>query len=111
MNQIFLSGIGNIYASEILFDSAINPKRNAGQLIQKEADALYRSIRNVLLKAIKYRGTSMRNYRDTKGKKGGFLSLIKVYGREGRPCFICGEPIKRIVQAGRSTFFCHHCQR
>jgi hypothetical protein len=61
--------------------------------------------------AIKLRGTSMRNYRDSSGEKGEFLSLIKVYGKEGKKCVKCKQLVKKIDQAGRSTFFCSSCQK
>jgi formamidopyrimidine-DNA glycosylase len=77
----------------------------------KEIKALYAKTVAVLDQAIKLRGTSMRNYRDSSGEKGEFLSLIKVYGKEGKKCVKCKQLVKKIVQAGRSTFFCSSCQK
>ena len=111
MNQTFIGGIGNIYASEILFASRIHPQKKGGRLTSNNRKILYHAIQDVLKEAIEYRGTSLRNYRVTSGEKGEFINRIKVYGRENEPCVICGASIKRIVQAGRSTFFCGKCQK
>ena len=111
MNQQFLAGIGNIYASEILFESGIRPQRKADRLSSKDTDLLYSKIKSVLKRAIDHRGTSMRNYRDASGNKGNFKSCIKVYARDGESCVSCGKLIAKIVQAGRSTFYCANCQK
>lgn len=111
MNQNIIAGIGNIYASEILFLSRIRPQRPARTLTLSEIEALHRATLEVLKEAIALRGTSMRNYRDVSGRKGNYLNRIKVYGREDEECFQCRSPIQRIVQAGRSTFYCRKCQR
>ncbi len=110
MKQDFLAGIGNIYASEILFDAKINPQRKAARLAQQEIKTLHQSIIKILQEAIIYRGSSMRNYRDTSGQKGEFIQRIKVYAKDNEPCPICKRLIKRIVQAARSTFYCQRCQ-
>ncbi|HLF18980.1 MAG TPA: bifunctional DNA-formamidopyrimidine glycosylase/DNA-(apurinic or apyrimidinic site) lyase [Candidatus Omnitrophota bacterium] len=110
LNQNFIAGIGNIYASEILFDARINPTKAARRLTREEIASLRHSTVHVLKKAIKYRGTSMRNYRDSNGEKGRFINRIKVYNKEHESCPICHSEIKRIVQNGRSTFFCQRCQ-
>ena len=110
MNQNFIAGIGNIYASEILFRCGIRPQRRAGSLKKEEIKKLYRAIPKVLNEAIECRGTSMLTYRDASGNRGGFLNRIKVYGREEERCYRCRSLIRKIVQAGRSTFFCKVCQ-
>ncbi len=110
MDQHFIAGIGNIYASEILYASRIHPQRRANTLNQKQISRLHRSIVKILNEAVESRGTSMRNYRDSSGQKGNFMRRIKVYGRKDRQCPSCKQPIQRIVQAQRSTFFCNHCQ-
>lgn len=110
MNQSFVAGIGNIYASEILFRARINPRRPARSLTKGEIRVLHRMTTRVLEEAIQGRGTSMNTYRDTNGEKGIYSNRIKVYGRENERCFRCKKPIQRIVQAGRSTFFCRNCQ-
>jgi len=110
MNSTFVAGIGNIYASEILFEAGINPNTKADKLNSRQVAALRDSTRSVLREAIKSRGTSMRNFRDASGAEGKFMKRIKVYGRANQPCLRCEEPIQRIVQGGRSSFFCPACQ-
>ena len=111
LNPQFVAGIGNIYASEILFASKINPRRPARKVKPQEIAKLHQAIIDVLKEAIRWRGTSMRNYRDGKGQKGGFMNRIKVYGREHAQCPKCRAPITKIVLSGRSTFFCKRCQK
>jgi formamidopyrimidine-DNA glycosylase len=110
LDQNLIAGIGNIYASEILFASNINPHRAAKSITDEEAALMFKNMRLILKQAIKYRGTSMRNYRDASGQKGNYLSKLKVYGKKGGLCPKCGSVIKRSVQAGRSTFYCEKCQ-
>jgi formamidopyrimidine-DNA glycosylase len=110
MNQTFIAGLGNIYANEILFRSRIHPARAADTLKRQEAKVLYRNIIEVLREAIRMRGSSVNTYRDLNGRKGSFISRLKVYGRECEECYLCKTPIERIVQSGRSTFFCKRCQ-
>lgn len=107
----FVAGIGNIYASEILFRCRIDPRRNAKSLSAKEITSLHYEIIQVLQEAIEYRGSSMRNYRDGQGQKGRFNERIKVYARENESCPDCRQKVLRIVQSGRSTFFCDKCQK
>ncbi|MCB9747175.1 MAG: bifunctional DNA-formamidopyrimidine glycosylase/DNA-(apurinic or apyrimidinic site) lyase [Candidatus Omnitrophica bacterium] len=111
MNQHFVAGIGNIYASEILFAARVNPQKKANCLSNREVSLLYSATQEILKEAIECRGTSMRNYRDTNGEKGIYWNRIKVYGRQDEQCFRCRKTIVRIVQAGRSTFYCTHCQK
>lgn len=106
-----VAGIGNIYASEILFRAGIRPARKAASLTRRRVARLHQAVRDVLNEAVRMRGTSMRNYRDGEGREGKYVKIIKVYGREGQPCRVCGAPVRRIVQAQRSTFFCGTCQR
>ncbi len=110
MNQNFVAGIGNIYASEILFRCGINPKRPARTLKPKEIRLLHTTTVEVLNEAIRLRGSSVNTYRDVNGQKGRFLNRIRVYGKENEECAICKTPITRIVLSGRSTFFCKRCQ-
>lgn len=111
LNQECIAGIGNIYASEILFDARIRPEKSAGDLALNTIKRLHQSTQDILNKAINARGTSMRNYLDSKGEKGKFNALIQVYGRDNEPCFQCRSPIVKVVQAGRSTFYCEKCQK
>lgn len=111
LDHTFVAGIGNIYACEILFRCSISPKRLAGKITKEQSQVIYKYSIEVLQQAIKNRGSSMRNYRDASGQKGQFNKLIQVYAREGQPCTHCKTPIKRIIQAGRSTFCCSQCQK
>lgn len=111
MNQELVAGIGNIYASEILFDAGIDPRRPSRSLAPSEIRRLHRSIPKILKQAIRMRGSSLRDYRDTSGQKGDFVRCIRVYNRAGESCLRCGHKIQSIVQAQRSTFFCGSCQK
>jgi len=111
MDQALIAGIGNIYASEILFSARINPLRRAKTIKWNEIQRLHRSIKKILTKAIKLKGTSVNDYRDLSGEKGNFQKMLKVYQRAGKKCRRCGKVIKRIKQGQRSTFYCPHCQR
>lgn len=111
LDQSVVSGIGNIYAQEILFLAGIDPQRPAGGLGKDEIKLLYEKMISVLREAIKYKGSSVDSYRDLEGNKGGMEERLKVYSREGKPCFVCKKTIKRIVLGGRGTCFCPYCQR
>ena len=111
MRQDKIVGIGNIYASEILFNAKLNPKRKTCSLKKEEIIALHRSIKKILAAAIKHNGTTISDYKDTSGKTGGYATALKVYDRENRSCPRCKFPtISRITQQGRSTYFCSQCQ-
>ena len=110
LDQSFISGIGNIYAAEILFRAKINPQRPAQSLAKEEQLVLYREIQKVLRSAIKHGGSSVDNYVRVSGKNGDYARFHRVYGREGKPCFVCSSPVKRIAQGGRGTYFCAKCQ-
>ena len=110
MDQRRVVGIGNIYASEALFRAGIDPRRPANTLSPAEAERLLIAIRETLRHAIDFRGTTLLDYRDARGQRGGFASELLVYGRGGEPCQRCATPIERLVQGGRSTFFCARCQ-
>lgn len=111
MRQDRLTGIGNIYASEILFDCGIHPRRSVCDVTDDETDALGRSTRHVLQRAIRYCGVTFSDFQDSKGRNGSYQKYLQVYGKEGQHCARCGSPIERIVQQQRSTFFCPQCQR
>lgn len=110
MNQNFVAGIGNIYASEILFHCHIHPQRPAKSLRKGEVEGLHQATIDVLKEAVKLRGTSMNTYRDGRGRKGRFYRQIRVYGREKENCFLCKAPLQKVVLSGRSTFYCKDCQ-
>ena len=111
MDQSAISGIGNIYASEIPFDAKINPLRKAEELNKKEIQNLYKSTLKILKKAIELRGTSISDYRDASGEKGGFQKQLKVYGKAGKKCIKCATMIEKTVIGQRSTFHCPTCQK
>lgn len=110
LRQNFIAGLGNIYSDEILYRSRINPERLASSLTQKELEKLYSAMIKILNLAIKYRGTSVRDYRDGQGETGEFQRHLQVYGREGKPCRRCHCIIVRKKIAGRSSYFCPTCQ-
>ena len=113
MDQKIIRGIGNIYASEILFEAKVYPFKPANQLDFEEIKRTYQAIKKVLKEALKYEGTSAEDetYRTLYGKKGRFGEKLKVYQREGKKCYRCGHPIERIKLDNRSTFFCPFCQK
>jgi len=111
LDQALISGIGNIYRSEILFEAGVNPKRKVSTLTKKEIEKIFKATKSILKKAIKLRGTSDSDYRDTEGKVGGFQKVLKVYRREGEKCLRCDGKIKREKLAQRSIFYCLNCQK
>jgi formamidopyrimidine-DNA glycosylase len=111
MEQSFISGIGNIYASECLFRAKINPERSAQSLKDFEIKTLLNQIKEVLKDAIKHGGSSVDDYVRLSGEKGNYSKLHQVYGREGKPCFVCEKPVKKTSLGGRGTYFCLGCQR
>lgn len=111
LDQRRLAGVGNIYANEALYGAGIDPRRPARSLVAEEITALHREIRRVLRGAIRARGTTLRDYRDSEGGEGGFGPHLEVYGRDGEPCPRCNSPIRRIVFGNRSAFICSTCQR
>jgi formamidopyrimidine-DNA glycosylase len=110
MDQARVVGVGNIYASEALFRAGVDPRRPANELTGEEAERIRRAVREVLQEAIDFRGTTFLDYRDASGNRGEFYDRLRVYDREGKPCTRCSRPLRRIVQANRSTFLCDECQ-
>ncbi len=110
LRQDKVAGIGNIYASEILFDAKINPQRTVTSISKAEARRLFRSIVKILKKAIRHCGTTFSDFRGFDGESGEFQRLLKVYDRARAPCRLCKQPVAKSVQAGRSTFCCPSCQ-
>jgi formamidopyrimidine-DNA glycosylase len=113
LDQRIVSGLGNIYVCEVLFRAGIHPKRKAGQISAKRVTTLVPIIRQVLSEAIAAGGSSLRDYRQSDGELGYFQHVFQVYDREGQLCATlgCDRIIQRIVQSGRSSFFCPQCQR
>ena len=108
LNQKIISGIGNIYASEILFDAKISPLAKGYQISEPDSKKLIKSVRKILLKAIKFGGTTLKDYISTDGTLGNFQKNFKVYNRAGKK--IKNHEIIRIIQYGRSTFYCPKSQ-
>lgn len=111
LDQKLIAGIGNIYADESLFMAGIFPGRAGANLKESEIKLLRKSIKQVLQKAIKHRGTTFNNYVDAAGNKGGFVKKLNVYGRAGQKCRKCGRVIKKIKVAQRGTSYCDYCQK
>ena len=106
-----VAGLGNIYVCEALFRAGISPRRLASSVSGARAARLVPAIKSVLADALAAGGSSLRDYAHADGELGYFQHHFAVYGREAKPCPRCGTAIKRIVQSGRSTFFCPHCQK
>lgn len=111
LDQRNIAGVGNIYACEALYAAGISPRRRTGTVLRERAARLVTAIKDVLEKAIAAGGSSARDYVQSNGEQGWFQAQWNVYDREGQPCPGCGAPIKRLVQSGRSTFYCPKCQR
>lgn len=111
LDQTAVAGVGNIYADESLFRAGIHPLRKSSTLSDDELGRLYACLREVLQEAIDKRGTLLRDYRTPYGEDGYFQNHLRVYGKYGRACPSCGQPIERIRVTQRSTHFCPHCQR
>jgi len=110
MDQNFISGIGNIYASEILFEARIHPEEDVSKLTRSDLEKIYKATRRILRKSIELKGDSFSDFRTIYGEKGKSHEVVKVYQKEGKKCPRCGGLIKRIKQGGRSSFFCPKCQ-
>ncbi len=111
LNQSFVAGVGNIYADEILFAARVHPLAIASKLSKPTAAFIHQAMREILMLAIEHRGSSISDYVDADGGRGGFQLLHNAYGREGEPCPRCGTPIKKILVAQRGTHYCPRCQR
>lgn len=113
LDQRIVSGLGNIYVSEALFRAGIHPERAGGRIGAARLDRLTQAVRDVLQAAIEAGGSSLRDYRQADGELGYFQHSFRVYDRAGTPCPTpeCDATIRRIVQAGRSSYYCPRCQR
>jgi formamidopyrimidine-DNA glycosylase len=110
MDQKIVAGIGNIYASEILYRAGVRPTRRAGRVKRREIDLIAQAVPVILRAAIGSRGTTFRSYRDSEGQPGRFAERLRVYGRENEPCYKCSTPIKNVVVGQRASFYCPKCQ-
>jgi formamidopyrimidine-DNA glycosylase len=112
LDQKLIVGLGNIYVAEALFRAKVRPEREAGSLTRAETRRLAASIPEVLAEAIKAGGSSLKDYRQPSGELGYFKASWAVYGREGEDCYRCGSGVvSRVIQSGRSSFYCPKCQR
>jgi len=110
LDQHVLRGIGNIYTDESLWRARIHPMRLGQKLKDKELHRLFRAVQQVLRDAIRLRGSSVSDYVDSNGERGEFQLRHRVYMRDGEKCFRCGALIRRVIVAGRSSYFCPRCQ-
>jgi len=111
MDARVVVGVGNIYASEALFRAGISPVKPAGRLSRKAFAMLVQSVQEVLSEAIAAGGTTIRDFMDTEGRPGYFSQELRVYGRAGEPCMVCGDVISQTRLGQRSTFHCRKCQK
>ena len=111
MDSNIVVGVGNIYASESLFQAGISPKRAAGKTSKKRYQVLTQCIKIILSEAIKNGGTTLNDFSNIDGKPGYFSQVLSVYGRNGKPCNRCDGTIKRIVQNQRASYYCPRCQK
>jgi len=110
LDQTVLRGVGNIYADESLWRAKIHPARQGAELSKKQAATLRKVLQDVLQKAILARGSSISDFLDAEGQPGEYQRRHRAYGREGKRCFRCGATIRRVIVAGRSSYFCPKCQ-
>lgn len=111
LDQSVLRGVGNIYADESLWKARIHPAKQACLLKLPELKTLYVALQRILQKAILLRGSSISDFMDVEGIPGEYQQHHRAYGREGKPCFRCKTKIRRIIVAGRSSYFCPNCQK
>ena len=110
MNAHVVVGVGNIYASEALYEAGISPRRAAGRISEQRYVKLADAIKHVLERAIRAGGTTLRDFYGSSGESGYFQQQLRAYGRENEPCLRCRTPITAIVQGQRTTFYCKRCQ-
>ncbi len=104
-------GVGNIYASEVLFMAGIRPTLSSARISRPRAARLLQAVREVLAKAVRKGGSTLRDFSNTDGQSGYFQLEAMVYDRKGLPCRVCATPIRKIQQGQRATYFCPHCQK
>src|SRR5580692_2905335 len=110
LDQSVFRGVGNIYADESLWRAKIHPARVGSKLSVKESETLRRVLQEILNRAIVMRGSSISDFLDANGEPGEYQRHHRAYGREGKPCYRCRTPIRRVIVAGRSSYFCPKCQ-
>lgn len=111
LNQSIISGLGNIYANEVLFAARINPEKKGCDITLKECQNIVDACHSIINKAIENGGTTIKSYTSSLGVTGRFQQYLNVHKKEGEPCSVCKTPIKKIKLGGRSTYFCPKCQK
>ncbi len=111
LDQTIISGLGNIYANEVLFASKINPLKLGQDISLKECANIVRATNDIIKQAIEMGGTTIKSYTSSLGVTGRFQQKLKVHKKENEPCSVCKNPIQKIKIGGRSTYFCAHCQK
>ena len=110
LDQTIVTGLGNIYADEVLFRSKIHPERRAKSLKDQEISVLREQAAATLIDSIKAGGSSVNTYMNSLGESGTFQDQLLVYGRKGEACKECSTPLEKVKLAGRGTHFCPQCQ-
>ena len=110
LDQSVVSGLGNIYVDEVLFAAGAHPMRRANTLSPEETEAIHAATRDILARAIEFRGTTFDSYHDAFGENGKFQHQLKVFTHAGEPCPACGTEIEKLRVAGRGTYVCPVCQ-
>ncbi|MEE2627561.1 MAG: zinc finger domain-containing protein, partial [Candidatus Latescibacterota bacterium] len=110
MDGHIVVGVGNIYASEALFQAGIHPQTSAGNLTESALADLVHAIKRILRNAVRKGGTTISDYLGS-GEGGRFQQRLAVYGRAGEPCRTCQHPLQSLIMSGRNTFYCTHCQQ
>ena len=111
LDQTIISGLGNIYANEVMFDARINPNKLGKDISLKECDLIVKASKKIIDAAIKDGGTTIKSYTSSLGVTGRFQQHLMVHKREGEECKVCGTLIENIKIGGRSTYFCPKCQK
>ena len=111
LDQTIISGLGNIYANEVLFYAKVNPLKSAGSLTKDECEKICEGACEIIKEAIKMGGTTIRSYTSSLGVTGRFQQNLKVHKREGEDCLVCGAKILNVKVGGRSTYYCPNCQK
>jgi formamidopyrimidine-DNA glycosylase len=111
LDQRVVAGVGNIYASEALFVAGVRPRRRGISLTHPQCARIVEAVREILTEAIEHRGTTMADFLDGIGRRGGYQWRRRVYDRAGEPCVVCATPIRSVVIGQRSSFYCSGCQR
>lgn len=111
LDQTIISGLGNIYADEVLFEGKINPLKIGNEVTKEECERIISSSKKIIEEAIKMGGTTIKSYTSSLGVTGRFQQKLKAHKKEGEPCSNCGKPIIRIKVGGRSTYYCQNCQK